>query len=314
MRAYRWIAAASVALVGAQGGASAQELNKPPRGFTALFNGKDLTNWKGLIDIKRRATLSPEQLVEAQKAADEKMRAHWSVENGMLIYDGKGDSLQSFKDYGDFEFYVDWKILPAGDSGIYLRGNPQVQIWDNPIGSGGLFNNQKGPSKPLVVADKPVGEWNTFYIKMVGDVVTVKLNDKVVVDNVPLENYWFRGQPLPSRGPLELQHHGNRLEFRNIYVRELPSVVGQAEPPVKLVSLTLSKAPLSQVISLLATSGEVDIILRDPTGKALDRLMEFISIRDKPLATAIEVVCRAAGLTVSRDKDGVYVLKPQDLR
>ena len=106
------------------------------------------------------------------------MRGHWSVKDGILIYDGKGQSLQTVKDYGNFEFFVDWRIQKAGDSGIYLRGTPQVQIWDNPVGSGGLFNNQKNPSKPLVVADKPVGEWNTFWIRMVGDKVTVKLNDK----------------------------------------------------------------------------------------------------------------------------------------
>ena len=225
---------AALALVGlGGGGAQAAELNKPPAGFTALFNGKDLTNWQGLIEIKRRATLSPEVLKEARERADEKMRAHWMVRDGVLHYDGKGDSLQTARDYGNFELYVDWRIQPKGDSGIYLRGNPQVQIWAEDagsakgpdgkfIGSGGLFNNRMNPSKPLVVADNPAGQWNTFYIKMVGDRVTIKLNGKVVVDNTPLENYWERGKPLPERGPIELQHHGNQLEFRNIFIRELP--------------------------------------------------------------------------------------------
>lgn len=206
---------------------------KPPKGFKALFNGKDLTNWQGLIDIKTRATLTPEQLKERQAAANEKMLAHWTPKNGVLIYDGKGDSLQTVKDYGNFEMWVDWKIEKGGDSGIYLRGNPQVQIWeesDKPaldasgkfIGSGGLYNNKPPhPRNPLVVADKPAGEWNTFWIRMVGDRVTVKLNDKLVVDDVPMDNYWFSGQPLPAVGPIELQHHGSILEFRNIYVKEL---------------------------------------------------------------------------------------------
>ncbi|MCC2670481.1 MAG: hypothetical protein K0Q72_2952, partial [Armatimonadetes bacterium] len=202
-----------------------------PQGFKALFNGKDLTNWQGLIELPKRDKMSPAERKAAQAQADELMRQHWSVENGVLIYDGKGQSLQTVKDYANFEFYVDWKILPKGDSGIYLRGNPQVQIWDPTgpalangkfIGSGGLYNNQKNPSKPIVVADKPVGEWNTFYIKMVGDRVTVKLNGQTVVDDTPLENFWERGKPLPTTGPLELQHHGNRLEFRNIYVKTLP--------------------------------------------------------------------------------------------
>lgn len=313
MRALGWMAAAAIMLLGAPGGVRAQEPNKPPQGFIALFNGKDLTNWKGLIDIKKRAALAPEQIAETQKAADEKMRAHWSVENGVLIYDGKGESLQTLRDYGNFEMYVDWKILPKGDSGIYLRGNPQVQIWDNPIGSGGLFNNKNNPKDPLVVADKPVGEWNTFYIKMVGDRVTVKLNGQTVVDNTPMENYWFRGEPLPSRGPIELQHHGNRLEFRNIYLRELPDT-SAAEPPAKLVSLTISNAPLAQVIALLAANGNADIVVRDPEGKVMDRQMSFISIRQKPIATALAAVCRAAGLAMVREKDGTFVLSPDPRR
>jgi hypothetical protein len=128
------------------------------------------------------------------------------------------------KDYGDFELLVDWKILPKGDSGIYLRGTPQVQIWDpalNNLGSGGLYNNQKHPSKPTKTADKPIGEWNTFRIRMVGEEVDVYLNDELVVDNVVLENFWERDKPIYPTGQIELQHHGNTLYFKNIYLREL---------------------------------------------------------------------------------------------
>ena len=196
--------------------------NVPPAGFTALFNGKDLTNWQGLVEFPQRAKLGPEKLADAQKKANEKIMPHWTVvEGGVLRYDGKANSLQTAKDYKNFEFWVDWKILPKGDSGIYLRGNPQVQIWDNPIGSGGLFNNQKNPSKPLKVADKPIGEWNRFRIVMKGDIVSIWLNGELVVDKTPLENYWERGKPLPESGPIELQHHGNPLEFKNIFIKEL---------------------------------------------------------------------------------------------
>jgi hypothetical protein len=202
--------------------------NKPPKGFTALFNGKDLTNWQGLVELPQRKKLTPEQLAKKQKEANEKYLPHWTVKNGILHYDGKGQSLQTAKDYGNFELYVDWKIQKNGDSGIYLRGNPQVQIWDRPdIGSGGLFNNQKHPKDPTQVADNPVGQWNRFHIIMVGDKVTVYLNRKKVVDKVPLENYWERGQPLPARGPIELQHHGDRLWFKNIYIKELPPDAGK---------------------------------------------------------------------------------------
>jgi hypothetical protein len=208
--------------------------NKPPEGFTALFNGKELTNWQGLVPINERAKLSPEELARKQQEANDKYLPHWTVQNGILVYDGKGNNLQTAKDYGDFELYVDWKIGPKGDSGIYLRGNPQVQIWDSDnlgenlkkdlhTGSGGLWNNKKNPNQPLVKADNPVGEWNTFHIIMKGDKVTVFLNGKKVVDDTPLENYWEPGKPLPATGPIELQHHGDNLWFKNIYVKELPA-------------------------------------------------------------------------------------------
>ncbi len=196
--------------------------NMPPPGFTALFNGKDLTGWQGLVELPQRAKLNPEQLAAAQKKANEIYLPHWTVKNGILNYDGGGQSLQTVKDYGNIELWVDWKIGKKGDSGIYLRGNPQVQIWDNPIGSGGLYNNQKNPKDPLKVADKPVGEWNTFHILMRADKVTVHLNGVLVVDNVPLENFWERGKPLPEKGPIELQHHNDPLCFKNIYIKELP--------------------------------------------------------------------------------------------
>src|SRR5436305_10324713 len=149
--------------------------NKPPEGFTALFNGKDLSGWHGLVELPDRAKLTPEQLTKKQEDANKKFLPHWKVVDGVLTYDGKGQSLQTVKDYGNFELYVDWKIGPKGDSGIYLRGNPQVQLWDNPAGSGGLYNNQKHPRKPLVVADKPVGEWNRFHLLMQAHRVTADL-------------------------------------------------------------------------------------------------------------------------------------------
>jgi hypothetical protein len=203
--------------------------NVPPQGFTALFNGKDLSGWKGLQkspydNPAQRAKQPLDEKQKLQAEADDLMRKTWKVEDGVLVYNGKGRSLCTAKDYGDFEMYVDWKITPDGDSGIYLRGAPQVQIWDPnhwKIGSGGLYNNQKNPKDPAKIADKPIGEWNTFYIKIVGDKVTVKLNGELVVDNVTLENYWERGKPLYPTGQIELQHHNSPLWFKNIYLREI---------------------------------------------------------------------------------------------
>jgi len=199
--------------------------NTPPEGFTALFNGKDLTGWQGLVELPKRDK-DPEKYAAQIKAANEKYLPHWTVKDGVIQYDGKGQSLQTVKDYGDFELLVDWKIPPKGDSGIYLRGNPQVQIWDpeknKGIGSGGLYNNRPPhPANPLKVADKPVGEWNHFRIVMKGDKVSVWLNEVLVVDETPLDNYWNKNEPLPAKGPIELQHHGDHLEFKNIYIKEL---------------------------------------------------------------------------------------------
>lgn len=194
-------------------------------GWSTLFNGRDLTGWKGLVaDPPKRAKMSPAELADAQAKADESMRKHWRIEDGALVFDGRGESLCTARDFGDFELKVDWKIEAGGDSGIYLRGSPQVQIWDPaqwPEGSGGLYNNQKHPNKPLRRADKPIGEWNSFEIRMVGERVSVRLNGELVVDDVVLENYWERDKPIYASGQIELQSHGSKLYFRNIQIREL---------------------------------------------------------------------------------------------
>jgi len=204
-----------------------------PEGYTALFNGRDLTGWKGLVaNPIKRAKMSAEELAELQIEADQVMRDHWRVIDGILCFDGKGQSLCTLKDFGNFELLVDWKIEKDGDSGIYLRGSPQVQIWDpatNPVGSGGLYNNQKNPSKPLRAADNPVGEWNRFRIIMTGPNVTVYLNGQLVVDNVVMENYWERNKPIYASDAIELQAHHSPLYFKNIFIKELPEDDGVFE-------------------------------------------------------------------------------------
>jgi len=199
-----------------------QRDNVPPDGFKALFDGRDLKGWKGLVaSPPERAKMSKDEMAAAQKDADNLMRAHWKVVDGVLIYDGKGNSLCTGKDYANFEMLVDWKIEPGGDSGIYLRGAPQVQIWDNPLGSGGLYNNQQNPSNPTRKVDNAPGKWNRFRILMVGDKVTVYLNGVRVVTNVPMENYWERDKPIYPSGQIELQHHNSVLYFKNVFIREI---------------------------------------------------------------------------------------------
>jgi Domain of Unknown Function (DUF1080) len=206
--------------------------NTPSPGWTPLFNGKDLTNWKGVTKKETfdnpltRAAAKPEKRAEMQKIADEDAKLHWTVKDGVLCFDGKGFSLATVKDYANFEMWCDWRLLTKkGDSGIYLRGSPQVQIWDAhnqwKIGSGGLYNNKKNPSQASMIADNPIGEWNTFYIRMIGEKVDVYLNGKRVVDNVTLENFWDRKLPIFPKEQIELQCHGDPIEFKNIFIREL---------------------------------------------------------------------------------------------
>jgi len=163
------------------------------------------------------------------------MTKHWRAEDNEFVNDGHGRYATTGKDYGDFELLIEYKTVPKADSGIYLRGVPQVQIWDyteddggkmgRTKGSGGLWNNSPGaPGKdPLVLADKPLGEWNKFRILMVGSRVSVWLNEKLVVDHAILENYYDRKQPVPAKGPIELQTHGGEIRWRNIFIREIGS-------------------------------------------------------------------------------------------
>jgi len=236
------VCAAAALLPVSMATAATDGVSEPPEGFVALFNGKDLTGWKGLVgNPKSRAKMSPEQLAEAQAKADREMVKHWKVQDGVLCFDGKGHSLCTAKDYADFEMLVDWKIQDGGDSGIYLRGSPQVQIWDTSrtnvgaqVGSGGLYNNQKNPSKPLVNVDKPLGQWNRFRIIMIDERVTVYLNGTLVVDNVIMENYWERDKPIYRTGQIELQAHSTPLYFKNVFVREILSADEAADGFVPL--------------------------------------------------------------------------------
>ncbi len=205
--------------------------NPQEGGFVSIFNGKNLDGWKGLVENPvKRAKMTPKELAAAQAKADATAKTGWVIENGELLFTGKGDNLCTDKQYGDFEMLIDWKLYPGPepDAGIYLRGTPQVQIWDTArvnvgaqVGSGGLYNNRQNPGKPLKVADQKVGEWNTFRIRMVGERVSVWLNDEQVTDNVVLENYWDRSQPIFPTEQIELQAHGSKVAYRDIFIKEI---------------------------------------------------------------------------------------------
>ena len=219
------------------------EENIPPEGFVALFNGKDLHGWWGAKteDPRDYMALPPEKLAEKKAAGLEDIRQHWRAENGELVNDGKGLYLTTDKFYGDFELLASYKMVPGADSGIYLRGTPQVSIWDATDetkfkhgadkGSGGLWNNPPGsPGKdPLVRADNPIGQWDLMRVVMTGERVSVWLNDKLVVDHARLHNYFNRRKPeaerrpLPKTGPIQLQTHGGEMRWRNLFIREIGS-------------------------------------------------------------------------------------------
>ena len=205
-----------------------------PEGFTALFNGKDFSGWRAenphdyvkLKDAKR---------IAAKREQDRKVfPKHWQIKDGVIHNDGHGPYLCTNKDYGDVEFRVDFRLDANSDSGIYMRGTPQVQIWDTreeagkwrygaDKGSGGLWNNKGVGKHPLVHADKPIGEWNDLRIRQIGSCTWVWLNGKLVVDRVHMQNYWKRDRPLDRQGPIILQTHGAPVAWRNIFVREIPA-------------------------------------------------------------------------------------------
>ncbi|MCA8963907.1 MAG: DUF1080 domain-containing protein, partial [Planctomycetes bacterium] len=206
------------------------------QGYRPLFDGAALSGWHGQrhFDPYKLAAMSAEERAKLRAEDDATMAAHWRVENGELVNDGNGAYLTTDAVFGDAEYVLEYKTVALADSGIYLRGCPQVQIWDYTEaggkwklgadkGSGGLWNNDKHERFPPKVADKPFGEWNRLEIRQLGERVWVKLNGVVTVDGVVMENYWNRALPLPASGPLQLQTHGGEIRFRELWVREIPA-------------------------------------------------------------------------------------------
>ncbi len=217
-----------------------------PAGFVSLFNGKDLTGWRGCSnedkfhDSRVRRAMIPEDRWAHQKKADELMKAHWHVRDGALFFDGLkgGYSIAAEKDYGNIEVIADWRLLRVyGDSGFYMRSMPQVQIWDpnmwNGLGSGCIWNNSTAMFCAEKCADNPIGDWNRCRMRMVGNRITVWLNGEKVVDNIEYQNCRSPGDPIPLIDRFELQCHGDPIEFRNIFLKELPEDPADIPDPSK---------------------------------------------------------------------------------
>ena len=105
------------------------QAESPPPGFVSLFNGTDLSGWRGRphIDPRLEAAGSESERATRQRMWNADLAEHWTAKDGVIVNDGRGVFLSTSRDYGDFELLVDWKLVdPCGDSGIYLRGNPQA--------------------------------------------------------------------------------------------------------------------------------------------------------------------------------------------
>lgn len=207
----------------------------PEEMFTPLFNGKNLDGWFawGTRDPAQLLAMDEKKLKKTMDAGMDELRRHWKVEKGALVNDGNGPYLSTRRFFRDFELRLEYETVARADSGVYLRGCPQVQIWDSTDkakfklgadkGSGGLWNNSPGtPGRdPAVLADKPFGHWNDLRVVMVGEFVSVWLNGLQVVDRARMENHFDRGKPLPVRGPIQLQTHGGRISWKNVRIREI---------------------------------------------------------------------------------------------
>lgn len=249
-----------------------------PEGFRSIFNGRNLTGWYGL-NPHESAKLQGER----KKANIREQRAdfpmHWKVENGEFINGGSGPYATTDEEFGDIELLIEYRTVAGADSGIYLRGTPQIQIWDsnqpfdskrptrNPhLGSGGLFNNTPGTSgrDPLVRADKPFGEWNQFRIRQLGVRTSVWLNGKLVVDGAVMESFWDQSQSLPATGPIMLQTHGGEIRWRNLFVRAINDTEAQ-----KILNVQTGEAKDSIIVAPAPAPG---MVFTNDIGMTLKRI------------------------------------------
>ncbi|OWK36629.1 3-keto-disaccharide hydrolase [Fimbriiglobus ruber] len=208
-------------------------------GFKSLYTGLDLSGWKAdpghtghwrpsdwMLAYDGKSTASDPCLWTEKEYGDIELIVDWRFpgkpkKTPRQVIDPKtGDDVM--EDGKPKMVEVD----DAGDSGIYLRGSSskaQVNMWCWPIGSGEVYGYRTDKSQPPAVragvtpkmkADKPLGQWNRFRIKMQKDELSVVLNGKQVIDKARLPG-------VAPKGPIALQSHGDAVEFANIFVREL---------------------------------------------------------------------------------------------
>ena len=224
--------------------------NPPPEvvaatdeGFRSLYNGMDLRGWRQ-VPGNRGHWQSRDWILnyDGQSEARDNDKHLWtenSFTNFELIIDWRlpadpvletvpvilADGTQALDSSGNS---ITVAVPDAGDSGIYLRGdsNCQINIWNWPVGSGeiwGFRTNSNMPAEvrkaatPIQNADNPVGQWNRFDITVIGNTINVKLNTKVVIRDAKLPG-------IPETGPIALQHHGDPVQFANIYIKDINQI------------------------------------------------------------------------------------------
>jgi len=196
----------------------------PPADAVVLFDGQDLSQWKG-------------------SGGD----AQWDVAGGVMTVNGKGN-IATKREFGDLQLHIEWATPEAvesesqgrGNSGVFLMGRYEIQVLDsfeNPSYADGQAAAMYGQFPPAVNASREPGAWQSYDIfwrapRFDGDelvspgVVTVVHNGIVVhharefigaTAHRAVANY----SPHPARGPIVLQDHGNPVRYRNVWVREL---------------------------------------------------------------------------------------------
>ncbi len=180
----------------------------PPAGFTAMFNGKDVTGLVGMParDPRQVEDLAPETEDTQRQADQAAFRQHWRVENGELVNDGTGPYATSQQNYADIELRLEYRTAPKADTTLYLRGTPQQQ-WKAAVAK----------------AARPAGQWNALRILQLGERTTIYVNNTLVVDHERMTNSWDPKLPLARTGRIQLQGQGGDVRWRGVYVRAIPT-------------------------------------------------------------------------------------------
>jgi hypothetical protein len=146
----------------------------------------------------------------------------WSVRDGALTVVRPRNDLVSERSFKDFKLHLQYRLEPAGDSGVHLRGRYEVQITDRveEVGAAGVSGAVYGHLPPAVSAQKPAGEWNTLEVTLVGRWITATLNGQLIHDHAEIPG--ITGDALDSAegrpGPIVLQGHLGAVAFRDIVI------------------------------------------------------------------------------------------------